>query len=159
MELINLLEGSSRLKISVAIQSKAGLRTDIDCLIDTGCSTTMLDLELARLYGEKLEDSQIINLGNKQYLAQAYRLDSIYLGSLEIKNIFVLAVQYDIDSELMSGMLLGLNVLNNLEYSVNRNENVIRIKENIFANIPDKSYPYMHWFRGKGSDYVKLQDS
>ena len=61
------------------------------------------------------------------------------------------------NSELWSGMLLGLNVLNNLEYCVNRNDNVIRVKENIFANIPDNSYPYMHWFRDRSSEYVKFQ--
>ena len=159
MELISLLEGDSRLKIPITIRSNAGLRAQIDCLVDTGCSTTMIDIDLAKKFGVKLADSQIINLGNKQYTAQAYRLYSVCLGKLEIKNVFVLAVQYDTNSELIAGMLLGLNVLNNLEYCVNRNDNVIRIKESIFVNIPDKNYPYMHWFRGKGSDYVKFQDN
>ena len=157
MELINLHEGDSRLKISVTIQNNVGHREDLPCLIDTGCSTTMLDMDLAKLYGDKLEDSHIINIGNKQYMSQAYMLNCIFLGSLEIRDIFVLAVQFDMKDELRSGMLLGLNVLNNLEYCVNRNENVIRIKESIFANIPDNSYPYMHWFRGKSSEYVRFQ--
>ena len=157
MELISLLEGDSRLKISIVMQDKYGLEAIVPCVIDTGCSTTMIDMNLANRFGEKLEDSHAINLGSKRYMAQAYRLDKINIGSLEIKDMFALAVQYDILDELRSGMLLGLNVLNNLEYCVNRNENMIRIKENIFANIPDKSYPYMHWFRGKGSDYVKYQ--
>ena len=157
MELISLLEGYSRLKIPVTVRSRAGIGVKIDCLIDTGCSTTMLDIDVARLYGEKLEESHAINLGSKQYNAQAYRLHSIFLGGLELRDVFVLAVKFDIGSELWAGMLLGLNVLNNLEYSVNRNENVIRVKENVFANIPDAKYPYMHWFRGKSSEYVKFQ--
>ena len=133
MELINLHEGDSRLIISAAIQNKAGHRMDIPCLIDTGCSTTMIDIDMAKRYGEKLEESLTVNLGNKQYIAQAYKLNTILLGSMEITNVFVLAVQFDIKNELRSGMLLGLNVLNNLEYCVNRNDFVIRIKENIFA--------------------------
>ena len=157
MELIHLLEGHSRLRIPVEIYSSAGLMEEVDCLIDTGCSTTMVDMDLAKRCGLKLEETSVINLGNQRYLAQAYKLEKLLIGSLEIKDVFVLAVEYDISNELRSGMLLGLNVLNNLEYCVNRNHNVIRIKENIFANVPDKSYPYMHWFRGKGSDYVKFQ--
>ena len=157
MELINLLEGDSRLKIPIVVRDKYGVEAIIPCVIDTGCSTTMVDINLAKKFGEKLGDSHAINLGNKKYMAQAYRLDKIIIGSLEIKDVFVLAVAYDINNELKSGMLLGLNVLNNLEYCVNRNKNVIRIKENIFENIPDKSYPYMHWFRGKNSEYVKYQ--
>ena len=157
MDLINLLEGDSRLRISVSIQNKLGHRDVLPCIIDTGCSTTMIDIVFAKRFGERLADTHAINMGNKKYMAQAYRLYSILIGSIEIKDVFVLAVEYDINNELRAGMLLGLNVLNNLEYCVNRNDNVIRIKENIFANVPDKSYPYMHWFRGKGSEYVKFQ--
>ena len=93
MELINLLEGNSRLKIPVAIKSNSGLKTEIDYLIDTGCSTTMIDIELAKLFGERLIENLTVNLGNKQYLAQAYKINSITLGSLEIKNVFALAVR------------------------------------------------------------------
>ena len=94
MELINLLEGDSRLKISVALQDSNGLEAIIPCVVDTGCSTTMIDIGLAKRFGEQLADSHIINLGNKRYVAQAYRLHCIFIGSIEIKNVFVLAVQY-----------------------------------------------------------------
>ena len=158
MELIKLHQGDSRLKISITVQNEAGHTVDIPCLIDTGCSTTMIDIDLATRCGEKLEESLIVNLGNKQYVAQSYKLKSVLFGNLEINNVFALAVQFDMSNELRSGMLLGLNVLNNFEYCVNRNNYELRVKEDIFTNIPDKSYPYMHWFRGRETEYVKLQD-
>ena len=157
MELIKLKDGHSRLKITVTLQNKTGHEVDIDCLIDTGCKTTMLDIRLAAQYGEKLLETATVNLTNRQYIAQAYRIHRLLIGGLELKNVFVFAAQYDIANELYSGMLLGLNVLNNLRYCVDRNENTISIKENIFSGVPDKSYPYSHWFDVKSNEYVQLQ--
>ena len=160
LELINLLEGHSRQRISVSLKNKAGRQEKISCMLDTGCATTMLDIDLAHTYGEKLLETQAIGLGSTRYLAQAYKLEGFLLGNLELKNVFVLAAQFDIANELYYGMLLGLNVLNNLRYCVDRNENTISIQENIFSGIPDKNYPYMHWFRKNENNekvYVKLQ--
>ena len=161
MELINLLEGHSRLRMSVSVKNKAGTQKKIPCLIDTGCATTMLDITLAKRFGEILPETQSIGLGSRRYLAQAYKLEGLLIGSLELNSVFVLAARYDITEEIYSGMLLGLNVLNNLRYCVDRNENTISIQENIFSGIPDKNYPYMHWFRKNKNNekvYVKLQE-
>jgi len=160
LELIGLLEGHSRLRIPVTLKKKTGNEMEIKCVIDTGCQTTMLDMDLAKRFGEKLEETTIINLAKKQYIAQAYSIHKLLIGGLELNNVFVFAVQYDITNELYYGMLLGLNVLNNLRYCIDRNENTIGIKENIFKGVPDKNYPYMHWFRideNNEKAYVKLQ--
>ena len=160
LELISLLGGHSRLQMPVVLQNKTGHEAKIKCLIDTGCSTTMLDADLAKRFGAKLEESTAINLSNKQYVAQAYRIHKLLIGSLELVNVFVFAAQFDIANELYYGMLLGLNVLNNLRYCVDRNENTISIQENIFNGIPDKNYPYLHWFRINENNekaYVKFQ--
>ena len=160
LELIGLLEGHSRLSMSVALKNKTGHEATIMCVIDTGCATTMLDMTLAKRYGVKLPETTFINIANKRYAAQAYRLHKLLIGNLELDNVFVLGVDYEIDAELRSGMLLGLNVLNNLMYCVDRNKNAISVKENIFDAIPDKNYPYLHWFRIDENNekvYVKLQ--
>ena len=161
LELISLLEGHARLGMPVTLKNKIGHEIEIKCIIDTGCATTMLDADLAKRYGVKLPETTSINIANKRYEAQAYKLHKLFIGNLELDNVFVLGADFDIDAELRSGMLLGLNVLNNLMYCVDRNKNEISVKENIFDAIPDKNYPYLHWFRIDENNekvYVKLQE-
>ena len=102
MELISSLDGHSRLQIPVVIQNKTGHEAKIKCIIGTGCHTTMLDARLASQYGEKLEDTYIVNLGNKRYKTQAHKLDKLFLRSLKLNNVFVLAAHFDVASELYS---------------------------------------------------------
>ena len=121
-----LLEDQDRIKIHVKFDKSIINRV---CLIDTGCSTTMIDIRLARLYGKELAETLNINLGRKKYTAQGYQINKLVFGEFYIENIFMFAVDFTQDNELYFKILLGLNVLNNFDYIVNRNKGVFEFTE------------------------------
>ena len=149
---LHLLKGHSRIWIRAYINDVQKMRV----MVDTGCHTTMIDVKIADKYGKLLPDGTEMKIGGKAINAKGYLIKSLSFGSLEIKNIFVWAMDCEPREELAGKILLGLNVMNNWIYTIDRNKNTMEISENIFLQAPESEYPYMHKFMdGK---YVCLQD-
>ena len=87
--------------------------TPYECIIDTACSTTLIPLKYAKLHGKKLNHSATIIVGGYTYKSTLYLFEDITLGNLKITKMVAFAADYK--GNLEDRMLLGLNVLNNLE--------------------------------------------
>ena len=149
---LHLLKGHSRIWVRAIIN---GVQ-DIDVMVDTGCHTTMIDEELADRYGEPLPDRTVLNIMGKSIDVKAYRLKSISFDGFAIENVFVWSAPFETGNELHRKLLLGLNIMNNWDYRINRNKNIMEIKEDIFLRIPESDHPYMHCF--KDGKYMQLME-
>ena len=59
-------------------------------IIDTACSTTLVPLNWAKMYGKPSEIMQSVTVGGHTYQATLYRLDNVKIGDfVEIKKTFV----------------------------------------------------------------------
>ena len=150
---VKLAEKVSRIQTECTIQ-KNGIFQSITVIVDTGCMNTLIDTKIASSYGEKLPEKWSCNIGGRQVLTQAYYLDTLRFNTLSIKDILVFAADFT-ETEWKNGMLLGLNIMNNWNYTINKNNGTMIISEDIFNKIPDKQYAYMHWL--KNGEYVKMQ--
>ena len=147
-----LLKGHSRIWVPGILNNVKKM----EVMVDTGCHTTMICNELAEKHGESLPDATAIGIGGDTVNVQAYRLKSLSFGGLEIRDVFVWGMPCTPRDELYRKALLGLNVMNNWDYGISRNKNIMRIDEDVFSNMPESDYPYMHKFAdGK---YVQWQD-
>jgi len=58
----------------------------------------------------------------------------------------MLAFSAKYEGTLKNSVLLGLNVLNNLEFTVSRNKGVFEFKEDVWNLVADKEHPFTMFF-------------
>jgi len=94
-------------------------KEDIECIIDTACSTTLIPLEIAKKFGKRINHTSSVVVGGYTYSATLYMIDNVHLGNFLIPKLAVFAADYK--GALETRMLLGQNVLNNFRVVLSRN--------------------------------------
>lgn len=126
---------------------------DVPVLIDTGAFNTMVDSAIVGYFGKILTYKFGIKIGGNDGIAQGCILYDVEIGGKRMKNVFALA--YPFEDWLRGHILLGLNVMNNWEYTISRAKNTMNFVEEIPPEAPNQKNPYQNYFKDK--KYVALQ--
>lgn len=108
-----------------------------DFIFDTGASSTVIDLELAKRLGlSPIESSSVLTVAGSKTLPR-YRLDSLNLGSKSLQNLTVLGSElreiHAISAKIRG--VLGQNFLSGFDYILNYRDQRVEFEENgEFAN-------------------------
>ena len=128
----------------------------VEAIIDSGCINTLLPLRVAHKSGGiALPLKKQINIAGNSREANAYIIPKFEFGGYVFTHVFVFAADYQ--KELKNRMLLGLNVLNNLRYTVDRAAGQFEFVELLPESLARKDFPYRNYFDDYGN-YVMLSD-
>jgi hypothetical protein len=89
-------------------------------------------------------------------VARAYIVPRLEFGDYIFKHVFVFAAEFQ--KELKDRMLLGLNVLNNLRYTIDRATGQFEFAEHLPKSLARSDFPYRNYFDDFGN-YVMLDDN
>ena len=117
---------------------------EVQCIVDTGCMNTLVPLQFAQKYGNKLNKSYTVVVGGKIYSSVAYSFDSVTLAGYHIPKLLAFCANYT--GALRRSVLLGLNVMNNLKYTISRNQNTLDFEIDLWNSVKDKKYPFTMFF-------------
>ena len=117
---------------------------EVPCIIDTGCTNTLIPMSFAKEHGKRLNKTSTVLVGGRSYKVTAYSFDNVYLGGFHIPKMLAFCADYE--DSLKSSVLLGLNVLNNLEFTITRNKGMMSFNENVWDLLADKKYPFTVFF-------------
>ena len=118
----------------------------INVIVDTGCPNTLIPLHRAKIFGVKTEIKQTITVGNFSGETTAYIIRRIQFGTVELRSVVMFAAEFK--RELQDTILLGLNIMNNWNYTVKRNVNKIELDEVFDDDTRNSKYPYQRYFSG-----------
>ena len=128
----------------------------VEVIVDSGCANTLLPLRVAhQCGGVELPLKKEVNIAGNSREANAYIIPKLEFGGHEFNHVFVYAAEFQ--RELKHRMLLGLNVLNNLRYTVDRSSGEFEFIERIPKSLTNKDFPYRNYFDDFGN-YVMLDD-
>jgi hypothetical protein len=128
----------------------------VETIVDSGCANTLLPLKFARRCGGiALPLKKTVNIAGNSREAQAYIIPKLEIGGFVFTNIFVFAAEFQ--RELSERMLLGLNVLNNLRYTVDRDAGEFEFAERLPKSLAQNNFPYRNYFDDFGN-YVMLSE-
>jgi len=148
----------ARLFVEVNIKGTDGNNFPFACIVDTGCVNTLLDEDILEVLDfVDLGFSQPIKIAGKSTVSRAIILNNVDFGGLIIDNMLVFAAPLS-GTPAVNRMLLGLNTLNNWNYTVKRTDNIIEFSETI--KLPAGANPkhkYTNYF-DKNGDYVLIDE-
>ena len=125
----------------------------VDSVIDTACSTTLVPLHIAKQFGKKHGNRATVIVGGGSYNAVLYTFDNICLGDLNIEKLSAFAANYT--GYLQERILLGMNILLNLNIKLNRSKTGILEFDYVpWWTVSNKKYPCGFFFADKGSRAV-----
>ncbi|MCL2189786.1 MAG: retroviral-like aspartic protease family protein [Defluviitaleaceae bacterium] len=128
----------------------------VETILDSGCANTMLPLRFAKKSGGlALPLKKNINIAGNSGEAQGYIIPKIEIGGYVFTDVFVYAANYR--NELSDKMLLGLNVINNLRYTIDRAAGNLEFTERLHDSLPNQAFPYRNYFDDVGN-YVMLSE-
>ena len=133
-----------------------GEDNQIDCIIDTACSTTLVPLAFAKRHGKPLRHTASVTVAGHKYKATLYQFDNVRLGNWLMPKMVAFAAAYK--GNIEESVLLGLNVLNNLEITLTRCGRELFFKYNPWILVKDKPFPCTMFFKDKGSHPVYPND-
>ena len=146
-----------RVKFNIEIyEIKNNIFNPIEVMLDTGCYNSLIPLNRAKLSGTPLNMKRSIVIGASAVETEAYIINKLNIGSLEIKNVFMLAAAFK--GELADTILMGLNIINNWKCVIHRKANTLEIEESFPKVIPNTANPYRNYFNNEGK-YVLVQDA
>jgi hypothetical protein len=129
----------------------------IETIVDSGCANTLLPLCAAKKCGGiALPLKKYVNIAGNSREAQAYIIPKFEFGGFMFTNVFAFVAEFQ--RELKERMLLGLNVLNNLRYTVDRDAGEFEFVERLPKSLKQKNFPYRNYFDDFGN-YVMLSDN
>lgn len=129
----------------------------IETIVDSGCANTLLPLKVAHQCGGiALPLKKEVNIAGNSREACAYIIPKLEFGGYIFTHVFVFAAEFQ--RELKHRMLLGLNVLNNLRYTVDRDAGLFEFVERLPKSLKRKDFPYRNYFDDFGN-YVMLGDA
>jgi len=105
---------------------------------------TLIPLSIAKKHGRALNKKHTIAVGGRVYNAQAYSFDNVRFGGFAIPQMLAFCADYE--GVLTNNILLGLNILNNLEYTISRNKQNFSFGVDIWNLVGDKKYPFAVFF-------------
>ena len=124
----------------------------IKCIIDTGCPTTLIPLKYAKNLGKKLKRASDVIVGGKTYQANLYLLENVTFGNFKINKMLAFASNYQ--GAIEERILLGLNVLNNLEISFSRHKEALHFNYKPWSLVGHKDDPFVLYFNGPHPVYL-----
>jgi hypothetical protein len=140
--------------IADAILHAKGMNQKVVVFIDTGAFNTMVDMQYAKDFGALLPLHMHIAIGGRELKTQACILHKVVMGDLVMEQVFALACPFK--DWLRGHILLGLNVMNNWDFTISRSDNKMRLIERIPEIAPNKTEPYRNYF--KNGKYIALQE-
>ncbi|MCL2017108.1 MAG: retroviral-like aspartic protease family protein [Defluviitaleaceae bacterium] len=96
-------------------------------IIDTGSQNTLWTLKMADRWGKEKNHKQNIVIGSREYKATLYTLNYVHFGDLCIRNLPVLAADYQ--GVLENNFLLGASVLKNWQFCLDSGTNELYFNE------------------------------
>jgi len=148
----------ARLFIEVQINGVDGNLYPFFCIVDTGCVNTLVDEKILEIIDYvDLGFSQPIKIAGKSTVSRAVILKQVNFGGHNIDNMIVFAAPLT-GTPVVGRMLLGLNTLNNWNYTVKRTENIIEFIETL--NLPvgaNQKNKYANYF-DKNGNYVLIEE-
>ncbi|MCL1996203.1 MAG: retropepsin-like domain-containing protein [Defluviitaleaceae bacterium] len=127
-------------------------RVRVECIIDTASSNTLVPLKFAEDYGKKLNHSAKVIVAGNTYEATLYLFENTLFGNLKIEKLVAFAANYK--GNIENRMLLGLNVINNLEITFSRHKDKLYFNYKPYHLVKNKKYPCAMFFKTQGSEPV-----
>ena len=128
-------------------------KAEREAIIDTACSTTLVPLSIAKQFGTKHGNSATVIVGGGTYNSTLYTFENILLGNLTIEKMSAFAADYT--GYLRNRVLLGMNVLINLNLKLKRSKDcVLHFTFEPWWVVATKKYPCGFFFADSGSRAV-----
>ena len=128
-------------------------RYQVETILDTACSTTLVPLKLAKRHGKKLNHTGRIIVGGSEYKATLYLLENVEFGTFTISKLVAFAAEYK--GSIADRMLLGNNVLYSFDISLHRNESgILMFEYKPWHLVKNKEHPCAMFFRSHDSSPV-----
>ena len=155
----------TRVRTKALLKNYEGIVCNAKNIVDTGNPNTTVPLSFAQKVGiamvNPLTDSHTstAKLAGKTHTTYLYRIPFIeFSGKLIITDVAVDAIDFRKDTELRDSIVLGLNVMNNWDYRINRGKDIFEVKEDIFPFSSSNKLPYMNYFDLIHRRYTLLRD-
>ena len=137
---------SNRYVVSLSFDGDENTR---EAVIDTACSTTLVPLHIAEKFGIKHGNKSTVIVGGGTYDAVLYTFDNVLLGDLIINKLSTFAANYA--GYLQERVLLGMNVLLNLDIRLKRTKNgVLTFDYEPWWVVCNRKYPCGFFFADGG---------
>ena len=125
----------------------------LEAVIDTACSTTLVPLSIAEQFGQKHGNRATVIVGGGTYDAVLYTFDNVKLGDLNIEKLSAFAANYT--GYLQNRILLGMNVLLNLDIRLSRSKNgILQFDYKPWWVVSGRKYPCGFFFAEGGTRAV-----
>ena len=124
-----------------------------ETVIDTACSTTLIPAKIAEMFGTRHGNKATVIVGGGTYDAVLYTFDDVWLGNLKIEKLSAFAADYT--GYLKNRILLGMNVLLNLDIRLKRSKNgILQFDYEPWWVVCNRKYPCGFFFAKSGSHAV-----
>ena len=124
-----------------------------EAVIDTACSTTLIPTKIAEQFGIKHGNRATVIVGGGTYNAALYTFDNVMLGDLKINKLSAFTAEYT--GYLKNRILLGMNILLNLNINLKRSETgILQFNYEPWAAVSNRKYPCGFFFADSGSKAV-----
>jgi len=124
----------------------------LPCIIDTASANTLIPLKFAKQYGKKLKHTADVTVAGNTYKSTLYLFNDISFGNLKITKMVAFAADYK--GNIEDKVLLGLNVVNNLEILLSRHRRGIDFDFKPWSLVKDREHPCAMFFKDTGSNPV-----
>ena len=122
------------------------------CIIDTASANTLIPLKFAKRHGKKLNSTATVIVAGNTYKSTLYLFEDISFGNLKITKMVAFAADYK--GNIEDRVLLGLNVVNNLEILLSRHRKSIDFDFKPWSLVKDREHPCAMFFKDTGSNPV-----
>ena len=124
-----------------------------ETVIDTACSTTLVPSKIAHKFGVRHGNKATVIVGGGTYEAVLYTFDDVWLGNLKIEKLSAFAAEYT--GYLRNRILLGMNVLLNLDLKLKRSKDgILQFDYEPWWIVKERKYPCGFFFAESGSRAV-----
>ena len=125
------------------------------CIIDTGSANTFVPYGFAKQWFKPTKREKEVSVAGCTYLATVFQAKSIFnLGGLKIRNLQVLSSE-KFTGTLKNYILIGANILNNLKFTLDKEEGIFEFEEKIASYRKDCIQPYRYYFGENGEVLVE----
>ena len=141
---------SNRYIVSLVFEGEAIKR---EAVIDTACSTTLIPLHIAKMFGLRHGNRSTVIVGGGTYDAVLYTFDNVLFGDLSIEKLSAFAAEYE--GYLQNRILIGMNVLLNMDIRLKRTKNgVLHFDYEPWWVVGNRKYPCGFFFAEGGTRAV-----
>ena len=141
---------SNRYVVHLDFEGEEGTK---EAVIDTACSTTLVPTRIAEQFGTKHGNKATVIVGGGTYDAVLYTFNNVKLGGFNIEKLSAFVAGNE--GYLKNRILLGMNVLLNLDIRLKRTQNgVFRFDYDPWWVVSKMKYPCGFFFTDGGTRAV-----